>query len=266
MSPPLPTILLVAAYAVTEYGVPQTPGQPIRLKGAFWRAGGFLALAGALIAPWLTPVSIALLGVVAIIRELSRSGVAWLDNRIPNHQLYWQSVLLGMHLLLLLSWLKICGEQLARDAPTGFRRVLVEPLLGSTLLELTGLIVAVGGGTVFIRTLLSQIGRPREADSHSQQASSFPDEEEIRMGRIIGNLERVLIFVLALNGQLDAIGLVLAAKSLARFKELEDKRFSEYYLLGTLSSTLFALFAAWLTAAATDAFYPGAHGILTSVL
>jgi len=42
----------------------------------------------------------------------------------------------------------------------------------------------------------------------------------------------------------------LAAKSIARFQELKERKFAEYYLIGTLSSILFAMlvgiFASWL--------------------
>jgi hypothetical protein len=47
---------------------------------------------------------------------------------------------------------------------------------------------------------------------------------------------------LGLNGQLGAIGFVLAAKSLARFNQLNDKSFAEKYLVGTLLSVVIALF------------------------
>ena len=44
-----------------------------------------------------------------------------------------------------------------------------------------------------------------------------------------------------LAGGLFAIGLVIAAKTLARFKQLDDRDFAEYYLLGTLASVTFAV-------------------------
>ena len=37
------------------------------------------------------------------------------------------------------------------------------------------------------------------------------------------------------------LGLVLAAKSIARFKELERQAFADYYLIGTLASLLVAV-------------------------
>ena len=67
-------------------------------------------------------------------------------------------------------------------------------------------------------------------------------EELINSGYIIGILERMIILTLGLNGQLGAIGFVVAAKSLARFKQLEDKNFAEKYLLGTLLSVTISLF------------------------
>lgn len=64
----------------------------------------------------------------------------------------------------------------------------------------------------------------------------------LRAGRAIGTLERWIMVALILVGQYSLIGLVLTAKSIARFKKIEqDPEFAEYYLLGTLYSTLIAL-------------------------
>jgi len=38
-----------------------------------------------------------------------------------------------------------------------------------------------------------------------------------------------------------ALGFVIAAQSIARFKELDEKGFADYYLIGTLASVLVAL-------------------------
>lgn len=60
-------------------------------------------------------------------------------------------------------------------------------------------------------------------------------------GYIIGILERIIILMLGLSSQIGAIGFVLAAKSLARFKQLENRDFAEKYLLGTLLSVVISL-------------------------
>lgn len=64
---------------------------------------------------------------------------------------------------------------------------------------------------------------------------------EIARGRAIGVLERALVLTLVFLGQFGAVGLVIAAKVLARFKALEDREFAEYFLIGTLASLLLAL-------------------------
>jgi len=64
---------------------------------------------------------------------------------------------------------------------------------------------------------------------------------DIARGRTIGSLERAIALTLVLLGQYGALGLIVAAKSVARFKALEDREFAEYFLIGTLASLLLAL-------------------------
>ena len=54
-------------------------------------------------------------------------------------------------------------------------------------------------------------------------------------GRVIGNVERMLTLVFVMLGQYEAIGFLLAAKSLLRFREIDTVK-SEYVLVGTLLS------------------------------
>lgn len=95
------------------------------------------------------------------------------------------------------------------------------------------------GGAVFIRMQLDCLNVQKDA-------ASAPG-----IGKYIGLLERAIIVVLVLHGEMTAVGFVLAAKSIARFKQLDDRAFAEYYLVGTLISTLiavaggFALGALW---------------------
>ena len=54
-------------------------------------------------------------------------------------------------------------------------------------------------------------------------------------GHVIGNVERMLTLVFVMLGQYEAIGFLLAAKSLLRFRETDTVK-SEYVLVGTLLS------------------------------
>lgn len=71
-----------------------------------------------------------------------------------------------------------------------------------------------------------------------------------RVGATIGVLERLLIVTFILTANHAAVGFVIAAKTLARFKQLDDREFAEYYLLGTLGSVSIAVATGLLAAAA----------------
>lgn len=67
-------------------------------------------------------------------------------------------------------------------------------------------------------------------------------------GRTIGQLERGLIFLMILIGQAEAIGLLIAAKSVLRFGAVKDDlKVSEYVIIGTLASFGWAILMAFLT-------------------
>ncbi|MEW6448127.1 MAG: DUF3307 domain-containing protein [Bacillota bacterium] len=84
------------------------------------------------------------------------------------------------------------------------------------------------GGAVFIRMQLDWF-------NVNKDAASAPN-----VGKCIGILERAIILLMVMRGEMAAVGFVLAAKSIARFKQLDDRAFAEYYLVGTLISTLIA--------------------------
>lgn len=72
--------------------------------------------------------------------------------------------------------------------------------------------------------------------------------ETVTAGRLIGTLERLIMFVLFSIHSVSTIAFVLTAKSIARYDRIsKDQGFAEYYLLGTLLSTgIVILIASWL--------------------
>jgi hypothetical protein len=66
-------------------------------------------------------------------------------------------------------------------------------------------------------------------------------------GALIGVLERVLTLTFVLIGEYTAIALIFAAKSIARFEELKNRNFAEYYLIGSLTSIMFSLLVGLIT-------------------
>lgn len=68
------------------------------------------------------------------------------------------------------------------------------------------------------------------------------DRNEYNAGRVIGILERYLMYTVILtSNSYSAIGFIIAAKGIARFKQMEQRHFAEYVLVGTLASTLSAI-------------------------
>lgn len=66
-------------------------------------------------------------------------------------------------------------------------------------------------------------------------------------GSFVGTVERIIMLIFLFIGQYSAIGLVLTAKSIARYDRItRDPEFAEYYLLGTLLSTLIAILTSFL--------------------
>lgn len=79
------------------------------------------------------------------------------------------------------------------------------------------------------------------------------DEEHkptLKGGRLIGPLERILVFVLTLAGAYTLLAAVLAAKGIVRFPEIsrdrDDGDRAEYFLIGSLVSWVTSLAAAFL--------------------
>lgn len=61
------------------------------------------------------------------------------------------------------------------------------------------------------------------------------DGELEKAGRLIGSLERILVITFVLIGQFSAIGFLIAAKSILRFKEADAPK-TEYVWIGTMLS------------------------------
>lgn len=71
--------------------------------------------------------------------------------------------------------------------------------------------------------------------------ASDDDHGQFRSGALIGNLERILILLFVLLSQYEAIGFLIAAKSILRFKETTEGEKSEYVLSGTFLSLAISL-------------------------
>jgi hypothetical protein len=91
---------------------------------------------------------------------------------------------------------------------------------------------------IFISRILT-VYRPENKDDTNKKDNNA--------GRFIGTIERIIILIFLSIGQYAAIGLVLTAKSIARYDKIsKEKDFAEYYLIGTLISTLVVIVVSFL--------------------
>ena len=70
------------------------------------------------------------------------------------------------------------------------------------------------------------------------------EDSQLRMGRLIGQLERFLILTAIFSDKYLLIPMLLTAKSIFRFPTITqnvDKDFAEYYLISTLLSFILAI-------------------------
>ena len=68
-----------------------------------------------------------------------------------------------------------------------------------------------------------------------------PEQTTFKSGALIGTLERWLIVFFMFLQQYEAIGFLVAAKSILRFSETKESEKSEYVLAGTLVSIAIAV-------------------------
>ncbi|MFB0918272.1 MAG: DUF3307 domain-containing protein [Clostridiaceae bacterium] len=73
----------------------------------------------------------------------------------------------------------------------------------------------------------------------TEVSSEIAERSNLKAGGIIGVLEKTICLILMSLGEYAAVGLVLTAKSIARYDRIsKDPVFAEYYLIGTLSSII----------------------------
>lgn len=222
-------ILLVAGHLIGDFALQSQRMARGKHEGRYLIPHVALTLVAhlLLLAPLLTWGLVMAVGVVSMLHGL----IDLLKAKRRSARRSSLSVFLidqGAHLLTLFAawgivvhWVGLPEVRWSEDAVESFTSVSV--ILGVFAFNATG-------GAALVSGVLAL--RESGVDEAEDLAGS---------GRLIGILERTLSLVLILVGQWAALAILIGAKSIARFDELKDRRFSEYYLIGTLSSLLVAV-------------------------
>ncbi|WKV10997.1 DUF3307 domain-containing protein [Marivirga harenae] len=102
-------------------------------------------------------------------------------------------------------------------------------LSNNVLFLLLNILLITYGVAVLIKVIMSKWDLPEDSDSDSLS----------KAGKYIGMLERLFVFSFVLMAEWQAIGFLIAAKSVFRFGDLsraKDRKLTEYILIGTLLS------------------------------
>ncbi|QZY30362.1 hypothetical protein [Nocardioides coralli] len=126
--------------------------------------------------------------------------------------------------------------------------VLADLPADRALLLLGALLVQGSTGNVLVRLVLTATGTVSPARVHGREVPSY----RLKGGRLLGPMERLFILGLGLAGELTAAAIVVAAKGLLRWPELQAARdedvpgsgihqVTEYFLVGSFVSWLIPL-------------------------
>lgn len=124
---------------------------------------------------------------------------------------------------------------------------LFPPMSGHTakraIIYLLGILLLINEINNIIRHILDII---KTGPSPDTTEKSRADTIELNRGKVIGVIERILFFFFVITGNYASIAFILTAKGITRFKELDNKNFAEYVLIGTLLSSGLAILWALL--------------------
>lgn len=176
--------------------------------------------------------------------------------RISNNRYLSRTIMLFVNVLITIvvvgntHWVQGFNEFTTKMAATIVQsNALLSRLNAKTfhtiIVTVSGLLIATGEINNPIVLILKRSNlMPEEPRKRPEDCNTEATErtDEPARGRAIGYLERAVVFILTVTGNLSAIGLVLAAKGIARFQQMDDRNFAEYVLIGTLLSISAAMF------------------------
>ena len=157
-------------------------------------------------------------------------------NVISDIWLYFIDQILHTSILFIYSYLLSCLDIIIFrnwiNIATNNNILTIETYISWILL----LLAIIQPACITIKILLCDFQQPQETTSNDIK-QGIPNA-----GAFIGMLERILILLMLTINEYSSIGLVITAKSVVRYKKIsEDPIFSEYYLLGTLLSTIIVI-------------------------
>jgi hypothetical protein len=202
-----------------------------RLGPLLWHTGIVVAVHAVALLPLLSVQTAVVVGVVSVSHFLIDAVSARLRRRPGSSARLFLGDQTAHLLVILVAWSLVAPSTwTAGPAVTALGGVDRLPWAGLTAgaVYASAFVFAHKGGNTVVSGVLPDDG-PESTGA------------DLGAGSLIGTLERWIILLLGVAGRWEAVALVVAAKSVARFEELKKRPFAEYFLVGTLTSVLVAM-------------------------
>ncbi|HHT27892.1 MAG TPA: hypothetical protein GXZ82_11680 [Firmicutes bacterium] len=209
------TLLWLLASALLD--VIFLPNENIRSAGSYYLGNALLLITFLACGEFAVPGRIPVLNTPEVVKTVWSAGLVLFAVQPGNH--------------LVRSVLRSCGSPLPGQAPEKpglIHRLRAPGAVESAAAEDTALAEEIRTPPV--------VGREQSRADSSGLLSSA--QEDPRLGQVIGALERLLIITLVVTNSYEALGFIIGAKGFVRYRKLADERFAEYFLVGTMTSTL----------------------------
>ncbi len=213
---------------------------PILLKHAFIVAGFSYLLCG-IWDLWIIPVIIFLTHITidyVKIRSKKENAPAFIFD---------QTVHLAVILVIIILIIKTNFISIGK--PSTFWVSLIGKDFLKCLILVAGLTICVKAGGILIGLAVKPFTEELQKEG-TKSSGAYVNRGFQSGGKIIGYLERGLIFLFIFTSQPASVGFLIAAKSILRFGEIKDQQNrmeAEYIIIGTLMSFAYGLFIAYMT-------------------
>jgi hypothetical protein len=164
-------------------------------------------------------------GIIAIIHYI----IDGFKAKANHHPILWKYAFFIDQLLHIIV---LVAVSLFFEAYHGFEPLFELPVSALMIAIFTAYLLCLKPANIFIKEVFrsSQID---VAIAQQEKAEILDETDELpNAGKLIGILERILTLTFILIGQYQAVGFLIAAKSILRYKDLK----TEYVLIGTMLS------------------------------
>ena len=233
--------LLLAAHLIADFSLQSADWAEKKTQKFRYLAGHAVVYAAVMATVAFLCIPGNIIGVPFAIIALSHLVIDWIrvhiDKKYNSPTAHFSSFVIDQVLHIAIIYVSVCAFGLNDQARSWLMdlaaAVPVEQILRYAMI----FIIILDPASVFVKKLSIYV---------SGGTNSSGQKKEPPVGSVIGKLERILTVILVLCNEIGAIGFVLTAKSIARYKQLDNQSFAEKYLVGTLSSTAIAIIAALL--------------------